>query len=423
MWPMKMLATRVSPRTKPTVKMEDNATTATKAQKTHACDQCEKKFKTKGELKQHSSVHSDERPFRCSNSQCSKSFKKKSHLQSHIARRTCRNPLTCERCQKTFPRKRHLTIHIREHTQKDLRNCPNKFKTNSASEVHLVTHTKSPRTKSSVNWEGNATATEKPQKTHACDQCGKEFKTKYHLKMHSSVHSDERSFRCSNAQCSKSFKRKWNLERHMMTQHTGHKPFACPRCQKTFDKKYHLTIHMREHTQKSFKVCPHSPNKFKTNSALNVHRIITHTKSSRFICLFCNYTAQSQYSLENHLRAHTQEMPHICTECQTSFPTESSLKAHLRSKYKCNSCDYSAVDEECLAVHMRQHEDTSREVSALALDSHNTESVELLHSDSIDEETSWEEIHPTFQTLEGSSLQDILQIEDFDASVFDSLEG
>jgi len=81
--------------------------------------------------------------------------------------------------------------------------------------------------------------------------------------------------------------------------------------------------------------------------------LITHTKTSEFMCGFCIHAAQSQPDLENHIRTHTKEAPFSCIECGQTFQHKSSLNSHMRrhggdKTHKCRLCDYASFEEEKL---------------------------------------------------------------------------
>ncbi|XP_058833329.1 protein odd-skipped-related 1-like isoform X4 [Topomyia yanbarensis] len=57
------------------------------------------------------------------------------------------------------------------------------------------------------------------QRKFKCDQCGKMFAMKYHLKEHEYTHSDARPYKCSL--CDRSFKRVKNLNEHLSIHKRG----------------------------------------------------------------------------------------------------------------------------------------------------------------------------------------------------------
>ncbi len=60
-----------------------------------------------------------------------------------------------------------------------------------------------------------------------CKQCGESLTLKENLKIHTRVHTGEKSYTCQ--QCGKSFAQKRYLTVHMRS-HTGEKPYTCSQC-------------------------------------------------------------------------------------------------------------------------------------------------------------------------------------------------
>ncbi|KAG8176779.1 hypothetical protein JTE90_003410 [Oedothorax gibbosus] len=78
------------------------------------------------------------------------------------------------------------------------------------------------------------------EKNYTCAACFAAFQTKQELKMHGSVHSDERPHLCCF--CSSLFKQKTALDQHLKL-HTGIKPYVCEDCNRSFTSKQNMQVH------------------------------------------------------------------------------------------------------------------------------------------------------------------------------------
>ncbi|CAH0553766.1 unnamed protein product [Brassicogethes aeneus] len=83
------------------------------SEKPHACDQCEKQFHTKRQLKQHQLVHSGLKPFVCS--VCAKAFNNIYNLQVHERIHKGDRCHVCSICGKGFLEKSYLKKHMNTH--------------------------------------------------------------------------------------------------------------------------------------------------------------------------------------------------------------------------------------------------------------------------------------------------------------------
>lgn len=58
------------------------------------------------------------------------------------------------------------------------------------------------------------------------------------------IHTNERPFKCDNAECNKAFKTRGALDLHLR-RHAGIKPYKCTQCTACFVESSNLKVHMR----------------------------------------------------------------------------------------------------------------------------------------------------------------------------------
>ena len=77
------------------------------------CPVCEKQFKGRGDLKKHTVIHSDMRPFSCQ--QCDKAFKFPQNRNKHMITHTGMKDFKCDMCGKLFAESGSLKGHMKWH--------------------------------------------------------------------------------------------------------------------------------------------------------------------------------------------------------------------------------------------------------------------------------------------------------------------
>lgn len=175
---------------------------------------------------------------------------------------------------------------MKEPYVKQPRMCPICGATSTAMKVHMRTHSQ--------------------VRPFTCEQCEKKFYTNAKLRSHvESVHIGERKYSCE--MCGKAFVLRKTLNAHMLS-HATEKDFICSICSKGFLFRWALVKHERVHTGEKPYLCDLDGcgKRFATSSNLKQHqKTNTHWKNPRGdVCEHCNKSFQNKYALRVHLKTH-----------------------------------------------------------------------------------------------------------------------
>jgi len=139
-------------------------------------------------------------------------------------------------------------------------------------------------------------------------------------------------------------------------------------------------------TSRGFYCCELCDKKFRHQSSLNKHRLISCrldavstqgtirrgrkkktqltsdeiVRSKRFQCKQCFNCFSKAHDLKRHLRSHTGEKPYGCSQCSKRFTRSSDLKAHVRGHagikpYMCDRCFMAFAKSSSLKMHVLTH--------------------------------------------------------------------
>ncbi|XP_053608684.1 zinc finger protein 260-like [Plodia interpunctella] len=356
------------------------------------CDQCSKKYATKNKFLKH--VKSHENPMYCDI--CKKVFYSKRNLNKHMKKHSPQL-FKCNFCHEQFSSEAFLFEHIVHHTDKANVKCPKCdiiFSTKRIFAAHL---------------RKKHEAIEKVSKGAKCAVCQKYFTSKYRLKKHMTVHSEEQHHMCEkhsddcsqgnqllqNFNWNEGIKNEYdiylNVDDHKVQDNLS-KKIKCDICTKEFSTQSHFKRHMKMHSDEkqsygrenqqqnmnncddikdecevhdtcddvSKKIkCDICAKEFVTKSLLNRHMKL-HSEERPYECTKCSKSYSRQDQLLQHMKWHDGIKPYICSYCSKAFNQLCSLKDHIRTHtgetpYLCSECGKSFTNSSNLRQHLMRH--------------------------------------------------------------------
>ena len=181
---------------------------------------CGKAFRTSTEVKVHSIVHSEVKPFVCDFKGCEFRAKRQRIVDNHKLVHTNVLPFKCEECHNCFKTKYMLSAHQkRMHSS-----CPSFLCRFEGCRQLFQTDRQLFRHKVKVH--------NVKRKIYRCDWPGCDYTSIKSLTEHKALHTGDRLRLCSWPGCDKTF-RTWNILRTHLLIHKNEKRFVCdwPGCE------------------------------------------------------------------------------------------------------------------------------------------------------------------------------------------------
>ncbi|XP_052271514.1 oocyte zinc finger protein XlCOF6-like [Dreissena polymorpha] len=389
----------------------------------HACPYCSKRFNHKCNLDSHIRVHTGEKPFEYTfcNKRFNQQSNLKSHmithinliktgehfpgkyaLEMHMRTHTGKRNFECKLCEKRFFQKGHMKDHMVTHistlkntefarccwipdhalehsptlsrpehepdprwpcSMPDVSQDVSKEKQSQTTHARFHTGEKPFTVRSARNRSTGKTTYDftwcSISHSHACEFCGKRFRTPSLLIRHCRTHTGEKPFRCdvcgmsnirnrdsigslpfssSNAPIASAIAEKavFNENRELSCCfcvrkfcwksrfHTKERPFVCNKCgqgyEETDPQGACAQVHSTENTRSLY-------TKYAPKATVYANKAVLDENGYR--CPVCRQMVAYRYTLLEHMVTHTKEKPFRCAFCVAKFTLRDSLNQHI----------------------------------------------------------------------------------------------
>jgi len=110
----------------------------------------------------------------------------------------------------------------------------------------------------------------------------------------------------------------------------GMRLFRCEVCSVKFQRKGHLTVHMRIHAPNKRYPCALCEAKFTQKGSYLAHMEM-HTEPRGYFCTICEKRYAHRSSLDTHMRSHANNSQFVCPICSSHFNYKDLLDLHMKT--------------------------------------------------------------------------------------------
>lgn len=271
-------------------------------------------------------------------------------------------PFVCKECNKSYLRASYLAQHVKYHHGNaesftcEVEGCGKVFKLFPTYQVHM--RAKHSEKKSKTGEEGESVS-----KYFCCDKCPLRFRLKDRFESHLKFHEGIKPFACQK--CNKSYNKLSHLKQHEKHYHSENKPDVFPCTYEGCDKKFEFLPSLDGHirtkhlgrAEDKIHICEECGKSFRNITYLKEHKL-THLGESfyPYQCDQCKKKFKNKKGLNEHVLRHSGVKNFECPHCGMKKATNRELKEHINfhtreREYKCLHCPMIFAGPSSLSIH------------------------------------------------------------------------
>ncbi|CAB3375634.1 Hypothetical predicted protein [Cloeon dipterum] len=343
---------------------------------THACQRCERIYKTPLQLASHIDRAHPGSAYECS--ECKEKLKTMVGMLNHKEKRcplrkvqvnapTSLGKLSCDICAKEFESKAEIEVHVMLHLHK-IKNIMKEISKIEATSTLLASTPPKPAAQNQgkkkksnfvqcpscdmnvpeFQWKMHQVLHDNPNRPK-CAKCNFVTVTQGKMLAHTNSHLDtEAPFSCSV--CHLNFREKYWAEKHTSAYHGNKarvknnfevaakqqnklaKVKACPMCTESFNDPLSYQTHLLAHKQvQSFQKCKHCDTRIRGFDMMVTHLKLQHCLhvTVPLNCPMCNLLLNNRFSLSRHVTS----MHPSCPYCKQMQSSKAALVSHISLRH------------------------------------------------------------------------------------------